>query len=430
MFMKPFVFHDRGGLGSVLNKMFCMLFSDYLANGIFYSEIKMGGVINNRGLVNSKGHNLYPDILKVKPENFRSIVVKRNLKLSIDYFGLRDFPALLEDPATMILLDTYFNFSDAVVFRSEKIMRDFGVLPLETLFVWARKTDKVKECEMPDVQAYTEMIRKNGLGKYRVILQTDDVSVLDDFRKAGIVFQTLDVLPLVSGERGFHLTDGCLSEDAFYNKFGMSKVEYNIRFMALVRIASLSEAVLLYPGNLQCFIPMMKRSLKNCFVLSGDMKQKKEILPARKIFLPGEEFIKVVYIGEFSDSIFLTALLEATVPPNMDIIFVGAQPTADPILFESLMRQAEARPNIHYFGIVADQEYSDLLFSADAVILSPVNMRNKTLVIDALSLGCVLIGIDTLNIFKNDDIHSGDTKESIGRALSGLALRFSTFSKN
>ncbi len=380
--MTSFNFQERGGLASLLNKMLCELATHYAHNpGQFYDEIVMGGLFTNRGLVNNKNHNLYPDILKTAPHHFQANMSGRLSQFSFDIFGIRNFDQVIAEPYVQMLLETYFNFSDAVVAMSEQIMKQHKIDLTVTTFVWARKTDKVTECTMPSAAEYNLLLDIHGAKSTDVIVQTDERAVLDEFTREGIVHRYIDVLPLSSGAQGFHHTDGCLSEADFQAKFSMSKVEYNVRFMALIRIASLCKTVIISPGNLQCLIPLMRRSTRGCVVPASVPTHgaHKKILPSSRIMLPGNCATKVVYSGDLSDSDTIMALLSGGIPTGLDFIFLGDRASARPDIFEQIMSVVATSDTIHYYGVPYGQEFPDVHFSAAAVMLSPKESGNVAL---------------------------------------------------
>lgn len=380
--MTSFNFQERGGLASLLNKMLCELATRYAHNpGQFYDEIVMGGLFTNRGLVNNKNHNLYPDILKTVPHHFQANMPGRLSQFSFDIFGIRNFDQVIAEPYVQMLLETYFNFSDAVVAMSEQIMKQHEIDPAATTFVWARKTDKVTECTMPSAAEYKLLLNMHRGNTTDVIVQTDDATILDDFTREGIAYRYMDVMPLSSGATGFHHTDGCLSEKDFQKKFSMSKVEYNVRFMAMIRIASLCKVAIIAPGNLQCLIPMMRRTLRGCVVPASVKVVSHMIqytLPA-PVMLPGDHHIKIVYSGDLSDSDTIMALLSGGIPTGIDFIFLGDRSTARPDVFDAIMSVVSTSDSIHYYGVPYGHEIVGVHTAATAVMLSPKEKMNAPL---------------------------------------------------
>jgi len=412
--MKPFNFQERGGLASLLNKMLCELAVQYVHNPArYHEEIILGGLFTNRGLVNNKNHNLYPDILKNIPHHFRARMRGQLTRFSFGIFGIENFDQVMAEPYVQMLLETYFNFSDAVVAASEKIMQANKIDPARTTFVWARKTDKVTECIMPSAAEYALLVNIHRGDTTDVLVQTDDATMLDDCTREGMKYRYMDVLPLSSGATGFHHTDGCLSEKDFQKKFGMSKVEYNVRFMALIRIASLCKTVIIAPGNLQCLIPMMRRSMRGC-VVPASVKVSPIVAPRTipmRVILPGDHKIKIVYSGDLSDSDTIMALLSGGIPAGIDFIFLGDRATARPDVFDTLMDVVSMSDSIHYYGVPYGPEIADVHFSAGAVMVSPQEALNAPL-------------LNQIGMFnKNIIVKYQNTPAEISNILSGFVLR-------
>ena len=163
------------------------------------------------------------------------------------------------------VLDRYYNLSD----ECEKMLNDMiekHDLDFEnTTFIWARKTDKISESDIPTADDYFRVLKENNLLDKKIILQTDDVTVLDDFNNLGVNFTTLNELPYSPTNDGFHIRLHRISDFIFRRTFGISKVEYLQRLLCLVKLASRFKNVLIYPGNLTTVIPIFRGNFNNTY---------------------------------------------------------------------------------------------------------------------------------------------------------------------
>jgi hypothetical protein len=164
------------------------------------------------------------------------------------------------------VLRKYFVLSDPVVQHIEDIKKEYNLNCNNTVFVWARKTDKVIETSIPDVCDYIDVLNKIDLTGKDLIIQSDDYTVYEDFKKNNINYRSLNVLPIKKdNSNGFHVNLYHQSDEQFFENFGMSKVEYLQKMLALTYIASECETVILYPGNLATYIPIIRGCWNNVY---------------------------------------------------------------------------------------------------------------------------------------------------------------------
>jgi hypothetical protein len=173
------------------------------------------------------------------------------------------------------ILDKYFTFSDETEIIYQKMIKNHNIDFNNTVFIWARKTDKVVEDHgVPSLDDYMNVIKNNNIPSNNIILQTDDLSVLEEFKKTELSFKSLDEIPYSRNNDGFHIGLSNITNEEFISIYGIDKVTYLRRMICLVKIASKSKYSITYPGNLATVIPIFRGNWDNQF----SFKNKKELI--------------------------------------------------------------------------------------------------------------------------------------------------------
>jgi hypothetical protein len=164
----------------------------------------------------------------------------------------------------------FYQPSDDCVLKKEKIIKDKNLNLNETIFVWARKTDKVYETSIPTIDTYLKLLKTFDLSGKKIVIQTDDYSVLEEFKKTDLDFTTLDVLPYSYTNDSFHSNLHSVTDENFYKKYKQTKEEYLQYLLALVLIMSECKFSVSYPGNLTTVVPIIKGSFEGHFGFIDD----------------------------------------------------------------------------------------------------------------------------------------------------------------
>jgi hypothetical protein len=160
----------------------------------------------------------------------------------------------------------YFNINDTIINYIKEIEIANNINYDNTVFIWARKTDKDTEIPVPDAKKYIELYESLSLGDKEVILQTDDPRVIEDFQQFNFKFKVLNEIPLAKNvECGFHRKLCDVSDNAFYDMYNMTKKYYLQRILALVHVASKCNTLIVYPGNLATYIPIIRGNWDNVY---------------------------------------------------------------------------------------------------------------------------------------------------------------------
>lgn len=170
--------------------------------------------------------------------------------------------------------EKYFSISAKVQNILDDMIQKHNICVDNTIFIWARKCDKVYEVEIPEINDYLNVIKNNELFGYKIIIQTDDASVLESFTNTNINFTTLNELPYSTSKNGFHNNLNIIDDSHFESSFNLTKIEYLQKLLALAYLASKCKYTITYPGCLTTYIPI----LKNNFINSFNFKNKNELL--------------------------------------------------------------------------------------------------------------------------------------------------------
>jgi len=143
--------------------------------------------------------------------------------------------------------------------------------------------------------------------------------------------------------------------------------------------------------------------------------------PTQKVKLPGDRKYKVIYIGRFSLMKSVDVLVDAEIPENVDLIFVGSPNGGDFSCLQKLEAIIPNKPGLHYYGPAYDQDKVNLLHSADAVIVPSKHEPFGIVALEALASKNILLSsrIDGMGDFLDDtnSLDCGVTVDSISASL-------------
>jgi len=169
------------------------------------------------------------------------------------------------------IINKYFTFSDKCDIMLNQIKDKHNIDFSNTVFLWARKTDKTTEMQIPKVETYLELIENYKLNNFDIILQTDDLNVLNEFKNSNLKFKTLEEIPYSQDSNGFHNNLNFKHNDeSFEQLYNMSKVEYLQKLLCLAKISAMCKYSITYPGCLTTFIPILNGSFENKLSFRND----------------------------------------------------------------------------------------------------------------------------------------------------------------
>ena len=151
-------------------------------------------------------------------------------------------------------------------------MSQIGGNVKDVIFIWARGTDKISESKLPDTKNYLDVLSTIDTNNKKIVIQTDDVSVLKGFEKSGLRFYRLKDIPFsINPSTPFHINLNNMSEDTFFRNYKLSKVDYLRQMLALSLIGKNAYKTILYPGNPSTYIPLLKGSLEDCLLFKDNL---------------------------------------------------------------------------------------------------------------------------------------------------------------
>jgi hypothetical protein len=185
-------------------------------------------------------------------------------------WGLGDDVKLLNFKITNKIINKFFNPSKLVLECYDKIIESNNIDLNNTIFVWARSTDKCGETRIPSVEEYLKIINSINSSNKEILLQTDDYRVLNNFKGCNLNLKTIKEIPTSETLRGFHIEMSEIGNEAFRSKYKITKDEYLLQMYCLSLIAKNSYKSILYPGNPTTYVPMIKGSFDDCYLFKDD----------------------------------------------------------------------------------------------------------------------------------------------------------------
>lgn len=221
--------------------------------------------------------DIYPELFAKKniKINYSSVTKKQkndfinNRKPS--YFGLGDNSEGFNFNVTSQIIDKFFQPNQTVSEYYNRLLRSNRIFPDNTVFVWARRTDKVYETQIPPVQAYIDVLMSKDLRNKEVVVQTDDKAVLRQFSQK-IKFKYIKEIPQAKRTEGFHIQMCQLDDERVKHMYGITKMEHLYQMLSISLLAKNSKEVILYPGNPTTYIPMIRGSFDNCYLFKNKKK--------------------------------------------------------------------------------------------------------------------------------------------------------------
>jgi len=168
------------------------------------------------------------------------------------------------------VIDKFFTPKESIVSYYNNLMYSNNIDINNTVFVWARSTDKSGESRIPDTSAYIGILNTLNLEGKEILIQTDDYRVLNDFKSSNLKFKTITQIPMSNNLIGFHNELKDIRDDKFISTYNITKQEYLIQMYCLSLIGRDSYKTILYPGNPTTYIPIIKKSFDNCYLFKDN----------------------------------------------------------------------------------------------------------------------------------------------------------------
>jgi len=262
---KTYLSKKDSGIYSILNWMIRKI-----------ALLEMNGFPVETLKIDYHGQEIY-DLLFEKKEcelNFSDISDEEKIffkeKLDTTGWGLGDDVKLLNFKITNKIINKFFNPSKLVLECYDNLIKSNNIDLNNTIFVWARSTDKGGETKLPSVESYLKVIDSINSSNKEILLQTDDYRVLSNFKGRNLNLKTIKEIPISETLKGFHVEMFEIGDDAFKSKYKITKNEYLLQMYCLSLIAKNSYKSILYPGNPTTYVPIIKGSFNDCYLFKDD----------------------------------------------------------------------------------------------------------------------------------------------------------------
>ena len=94
------------------------------------------------------------------------------------------------------IIDKFFNPKESIISYYNNLLSSNNIDINNTVFVWARSTDKAGESKIPDTSDYISILNTLNLEGKEILIQTDDYRVLIDFKNSNLKFKTISQIPM------------------------------------------------------------------------------------------------------------------------------------------------------------------------------------------------------------------------------------------
>lgn len=216
--------------------------------------------------------NFYPDLFINGGSNFSLDHINDDEKKSFlrdckpSHFGLGEDFKNINFRITNEVINCFFRPNEIVKKYYEILKKNNSIDVDNTIFLWARKTDKILESIIPKTETYLEVIKKNYKPGMTLLLQTDDRSMVQDFKKRKIKFKMLKEIPVSQSSRPFHIGLSNVSDKKFEEIFGITKKIHLIQILCLSLFGKDCSCSIIYPGNPTTYIPLAKGSFREIYL--------------------------------------------------------------------------------------------------------------------------------------------------------------------
>jgi len=146
----------------------------------------------------------------------------------------------------------------------------------------------------------------------------------------------------------------------------------------------------------------------------------------RQIDLPGRpDAVKVGYIGRYAEMKNIEGILDAIMPWNVDMYFMGSDRGGDPMFFRMMQDYVASHDNAYYLGPVYGEEKVNTLRALDALIVPSHHEPFGIVCLEALATQCLLLSSfkGGMGEFLSEDvaINCGTSADTISEALDKVA---------
>jgi hypothetical protein len=167
------------------------------------------------------------------------------------------------------IIKKFFTPNKMVNVYFDKMFTNKNLKKDDYVFIWARRTDKIEENSIPNALKYYDLLKEEILLNDRIIIQTDDKTMIDEFNDLNFSFEYFDEIPFAKGY-SFHRLISKTPDEEFFNNFNIDKNEYMTQIICIVLLALNAKKCLIYPGCGATVVPIYKNTYNNCFLFQND----------------------------------------------------------------------------------------------------------------------------------------------------------------
>jgi hypothetical protein len=174
---------------------------------------------------------------------------------------------------TKKIIDKFFTFNETVNSVYNEMKTRKNLQPNDYIYVWARRSDKIYETKVPSADRYIEEINKINVDNKKIVVQTDERAMLDDFLQIDkniIYFEDMPFATMINGDVSFHQRISQKDDTGFLEEFKVTKDEYFVKMCSVVLLSINSYKSVVYPGNATTIIPVYRNTFDNCILFKNE----------------------------------------------------------------------------------------------------------------------------------------------------------------
>jgi len=130
---------------------------------------------------------------------------------------------------------------------------------------------------------------------------------------------------------------------------------------------------------------------KSRLVINGIDLEKWQNKTLKPYSFPGNNKLKIVFLGRLSEMKGIIPLCEARIPKKIDLIFIGNQDQSDLVCMNAINKKVSSEENVFFIGPLYGDEKIQALRSADALMVPSYHEPFGNVGLQGLAAGCVVI---------------------------------------
>ena len=189
-----------------------------------------------------------------------------------------------------------------------------------------------------------------------------------------------------------HIMTLQLSMDTLIDMFYKNSNTVDKYFLSSIEISSMNLADAVVHVSKEYLSKYGILNTNSFYLPNGIDIEKWDSTPYIKIDLPGRPNVKkLCYIGRFAEMKNVKGIINANIPENVDIYFIGGQRGGHEYFFNEMIDFVDKTPNAYYLGEKHGYEKVNTLRTMDAVIVPSIHEPFGIVCLEALASGCILL---------------------------------------